>query len=660
MNRSYYSAPTQDFIRSSPDDVFGQLSRNYEFALEEPQKRAWSFEIEHLMVVLRGLPPGYLFLEFEIPRIGRRADVVLLVNGVVFVIEYKYGAAHYDESSIDQVVDYALDLKNFHAGSHEAPIVPVLVASEAREAAERPWACEFGRDRITDVLTANRDSLMDLLALGVARIQASPLDPIAWANSVYQPTPTIIEAAQALYRDHKVFSIARSDAGAINLTRTASCVGEIIDDAKRNRKKAICMITGVPGAGKTLAGPNIATQRTRTDQESHAVFLSGNDPLVKVLREALANDAVERSQGSAGRAVVRKAEARRKAYSFIQNIRHFRDDSWKTEVPPVEKVVVFDEAQRAWHQGQLSSFMRRKRGVLSFAMSEPEFLLSVMDRHVDWCCVVCLIGGGQEINTGEAGMVEWLGALERRFQHWGVYCSTQIQSPEYDWSSDLPLRLNRIGAHVRPDLHLAVSLRSFRAEHVSQFIGAVINGEAAKARDLYAMIPLYPIVLARNFQKAKKWLRAQARGSERFGLLASSNAIRLRPEGVFVRQEIDPAQWFLKGKDDVRSSYYLEDVATEFHVQGLELDWALVCWDLNFRRTESGWTAFNFSGTRWQAVGDQNRRRYIANSYRVLLTRARQGFVIFIPEGDSEDPTREPASYTRIYDFLRECGIEAI
>ena len=591
MNRSYYSASTADFVRSSPASVFGALSARYDFPLEPPQKRAWSFQIEHLANTLRDLPPGHLFLEFEIPRIGRRADAILIIEGVVFVLEYKFGASDYDRVSIDQVTDYALDLKNFHSGSHQVPIVPVLVASEAPD---RQWGGQFATDQISDVVLANRFSLRDLLAKALAETQAPPLNPVAWANSPYQPTPTIVEAAQALYRGHRVSSIARSDAGAINLTRTASCVTQIIDDAKRNGKKALCLITGVPGAGKTLAGLNIATERMRADEASHAVFLSGNDPLVKVLREALAIDAMEQSQASIGRSSLRMEDVRRKARTFIQNIRHFRDDNYTADAPPIEKVVVFDEAQRAWHQQQLASFMLRKRGVSAFDSSEPEFLLSVMDRHTDWCCVICLVGGGQEINTGEAGMVEWLNALERRFPHWSIHCSSQIQNAEYDWTNDLSTRLKRLGATIQPELHLAVSLRSFRAEHVSAFVGAVIDGEVEKAKSLYAEIPRYPIVVTRKLPRAKEWIRSHARGSERFGLLASSNAIRLKPEGVFVKQEIDPAQWFLKGKDDIRSSYYLEDVATEFHVQGLELDWALVCWDLNFRRTTGRLDVFQF------------------------------------------------------------------
>jgi hypothetical protein len=633
------------------------LSSNYDFPLEPPQKRAWIFQIEHLADVLRELPSCHVFLEFEIPRIGRRADVVLLIGGMVFVIEYKFGADRYDSQAVDQVTDYALDLKNFHSGSHQAPIVPVLVASNAPD---RDWSGLTSQDQIRQVILANRCSLSALLIQAFAENRATSIDPIAWANSAYRPTPTIVEAAQALYRGHRVASITRSDAGAINLGKTASCVSNIIDQAKKKQTKAICLITGVPGAGKTLAGLNIATERMRADESSHAVFLSGNDPLVKVLREALAIDAMEQESTFEDRSRLRKSDARRKAHAFIQNIRHFRDDNWKADVAPVEKVVVFDEAQRAWNRDQLSTFMLRKRKIPSFDQSEPEFLLSVMDRHTDWCCVICLVGGGQEINTGEAGMGEWLEALERRFPHWSVHCSLQIQNPEYDWTRDLPTRLSRLRASIEPDLHLAVSLRSFRAEHVSAFVGAVIDGDAPGAKSLYAEIPQYPIVLTRNFEKAKEWLRGKARGSERFGLLASSNAIRLKPEGIFAKQDIDPAQWFLKGKDDIRASYFLEDVATEFHVQGLELDWTLVCWDLNFRREGARWGCSNFTGTSWKSVNDPNRRRYIANSYRVLLTRARQGVVILVPEGDVQDATREPAKYTAIFEFLRECGIREL
>ena len=392
-----------------------------------------------------------------------------------------------------------------------------------------------------------------------------------WATSGYKPTPTIIEAAQALYRGHRVDEITRSDAGAINLSQTADCIAQIIDEATAKKHKAICFVTGVPGAGKTLAGLNLVTQRTNVHEEEHAVFLSGNGPLVEVLREALARDEYDRSRNRGRK--IRKADAERKVKSFIQNIMHFRDANLGISDPPIERVAVFDEAQRAWDSAHLAKFMAQKRGKVDFDQSEPEFLMGIMDRHTDWCTVVCLVGGGQEINSGEAGLTEWFAALDRHFRHWKVYVSQQLGHRDYNWNRDLTAMLNGLDIEVHGPLHLSVSIRSFRAEKLSEFVGALVAGEAEIARALYEEIrPTYPIVLTRSLSTARRWLKARARGTERIGLVASSGATRLKPEGLNVRDKIDPTFWFLNGKDDVRSSYYLEDPATEFDIQGLELD----------------------------------------------------------------------------------------
>ena len=323
-------------------------------------------------------------------------------------------------------------------------------------------------------------------------------------------------------------------------------------------------------------------------------------------------------------------------------------------------MVIFDEAQRAWNKEQTSSFMKRKRGQDNFSMSEPDFLLSVMNRHKDWCVVVCLIGGGQEINTGEAGITEWITALKKNYQDWEIHFSDEIFKSDYalsrEWLEDQgPLKL-----HIEPDLNLSVSLRSFRAEKLSAFISAVISGDAIRAREIKGHLTNYPIYLTRDLEKAKDQLRQWARGSERIGLVASSNAIRLKPSGIFVKGEIDPTLWFLKGKSDIRSSHYLEDVATEFDVQGLEIDWVGVCWDANFRVEDGKWITYNFSGSKWQSVHDLEKQKYIANSYRVLLTRGRQGIVIFVPDGNDADPTRKKTFYDQTYDFLKICGIGEI
>jgi hypothetical protein len=378
--------------------------------------------------------------------------------------------------------------------------------------------------------------------------------------------------------------------------------------------------------------------------------------LVEVLREALARDEVQRLKASGQK--VKAEECRRKVKSFIQNIHHFRDANLIASAAPFEKIAVFDEAQRAWDAKHLSSFMQRKKGLADFGESEPGFLIDVFDRHQDWCVIVCLVGGGQEINAGEAGLPEWFSALAAKHRDWKVHVSDRLESDEYRWGRNLGAILQGVDYTVEPDLHLAVSIRSFRAEKLSAFVNAVVSGEVDAARDLHGTIKgAYPIHLTRDLATAKAWLRQRARGSERYGLVAYSGASRLKPDGVNVHEKIDAPTWFLNGKADVRSSYYLEDPATEFDIQGLELDWVGLCWEANFRRHGNKWAHHSFRGTEWQNVHDNVRQAYLANAYRVLLTRARQGLVIYVPKGDAADPTRPPEVYDSIADYLSSCGV---
>jgi hypothetical protein len=358
--------------------------------------------------------------------------------------------------------------------------------------------------------------------------------------------------------------------------------------------------------------------------------------------EALAVDAVDKAREVCG--TTSKTQEDRRAAAFIQNIHHFRDDALASSTAPIEKVAVFDEAQRAWDVEQTSKFMQQKKGQIGFSMSEPEFLLSVMDRHDDWCAIICLVGGGQEINTGEAGIEEWLLALQRSFSHWRVHVPQTL-------AHNCAIK----DQVLAPDLHLAASIRSFRAERLSDFVGHVIDGDAAGAARIKHQLTNYPLLITRDLEKARHWLRSKCRGNERAGLLASSNAARLKPYGIFVKAKIEPKKWFLAPTDDVRSCDALEDAATEFDIQGLELDWTCVCWDANLRRNSS-WDAWRFKGSRWESINDPVRRAYLANSNRVLLTRARQGFVVFVPFGSHDDVTRPPAQYDEIYNFLRACG----
>ena len=660
MNRAYFDASAPAFAAADPQAIFGALCAALPFDVEQAQRGAWQVQIAHLQAMAAALPDAHLFLEFSIPRMGRRADVVIIIGGLVFVIEYKVGERDFPRHAIEQVHGYALDLKNFHVTSHDLAIVPLLIATEAT-----PQQLDFGfwaPDKVHDPLRLSVGDLLPTIRRFLAAGDAPALDALQWANGGYRPTPTIIEAAEALYRGHDVAEISRSGAGDENLPRTAAAIDAVVDRMKVTGGKAICFVTGVPGAGKTLAGLNIACRRLAKDIGEDAAFLSGNGPLVLVLAEALRRDAMaRRGRPMAGNADLRHRTARAPD-KFIQNVHHFRDHYVGTQDVPSEHVVVFDEAQRAWDRAMTSSFMA-KRGHAGFDQSEPAFLLSVMDRHRDWCVVVVLIGEGQEINRGEAGVAEWVRALQGDLRHWEVHMPPHLLNDGSALDAGLRWHLAQRVTAPDPALHLAVSVRSFRAEKVSAFVAALLENDPGVAQGLLPDAANFPVVRTRSIAAARQWLRKMRRAGERAGLLASSKALRLKPEGLFVKSEIDVRHWFLNAGDDVRSSNALEDAATEFAVQGLELDWACVAWDLNLRRT-NGWQARNFRGSRWEMITATDtglgRADHVRNAYRVLLTRARQGMVIFVPPGDAEDATRPIADYDAIDAWLAACGVPAL
>lgn len=663
MRRAYFDADAQNLVRADSDAILGVLAGRLPFPLEPAQRSAWQAEIVHLKAIAAALPSAHIFIEFAIPRMGRRADAVVVAGGIVFVLEYKVGETARQTHAIEQVHGYALDLKYFHATSHGRPVVPLLIATNAP--AQQIGFCLPAPDGVYAPMFLSADDVVPAMRQMLAVSDFEPFDARAWAAGDYRPTPTIIEAAQALFRGHDVADISRSEAGAENLTRTAEAIDRVIENARATGGKALCFVTGVPGAGKTLAGLNIACSRMEKDLSEDATFLSGNGPLVDVLREALKRDLKRRRLApDPGDPEARHVQAR-SPDKFIQNVHHFRDEYLPLERVPSEHVVVFDEAQRAWNLQQTARFMQTKRGQPDFAMSEPQFLLSVMDRHPDWCVVICLVGEGQEINRGEAGIAEWVSAIGgSALQNWSLHSSPHLIAADAGLDKALRWLLDRRLGDIDPALHLAVSVRSFRAETVSAFVAALLDNDSGVARDRKPGQAHFPIVRTRSLAAARQWLRAQRRAGERAGLLASSNALRLKPEGIFVKSDVDVCNWFLNGGDDIRASNMLEDVATEFDVQGLELDWTCVCWDLNYWRSSTGWDAREFRGTKWQAIhgkGDGlGRADYVENAYRVLLTRARQGMVIFVPHGYAADPTRPPADYNAIDDWLASCGIPAL
>lgn len=654
MNRAYYKNSISEFLKEDSSFILGKLSLNHtNRSLEDLQKNAWVKQIEILKRELIGFK-GSIYFEFQIPRMGKRVDNIVIIKDCVFVIEFKVGDDSFGKHAELQVIDYCLDLKNFHEGSHFAKLIPVLVATNANNLA-------FNFNEVLNyshVVKCNQIGIKKVIN-EITQYSNEVLNVSQWENSIYKPTPTIVEAAQALYKGHNVDEISRHDSGKINLSKTSNYISKVIESSKLNNKKSICFITGVPGAGKTLAGLSIANDRMQINEDEHAVFLSGNGPLVDVLREALARDFVLTSKDKGDR--VTKEEAKRRTSAFIQNIHHFRDEYLKHSVEPTEKVVVFDEAQRAWNKEQVRSFMKRKRGIENFKMSEPEFLIDVMNRHKDWCTIVCLIGGGQEINTGEAGLEEWVNAFENNYDDWEIhYSNSIINSANYikdekqrDW-----LFKNGIS---ETDLHLSVSVRSFRSEKVSAFVHELLDLNAVEAKKLYSEIKdSFSVYLTRDIEVAKCWLRTESKGTERFGLVASSGARRLKAYGVNVKNEISAPNWFLNPSEDIRSSYFLEDVATEFDIQGLEIDRICLVWGANFYLKNNDWNYQSFKGTKWQNINKQVDKEYLKNTYRVLLTRARQGMVICLPKGCDTDHTRPHEFYNETYNYLKEVGIDEL
>lgn len=657
MSRAYYDATISDFVRSDPDAIIGKLTQGSEFPVEPTQRDAWFGQIEILKPILSKYE-GAVYFEYSIPRMGERIDVVLLIGPAIFVLEFKVGEKEFTAYAVDQVCDYALDLKNFHETSHKRYIAPILIATKAK-AVDWVVGATPQNDKLLFPIRSTPDSLTSAIDAVLAFADGERIEAKEWESGRYCPTPTIIEAAMALYRNHDIAEISRSDAGAKNLHQTTDAISKIIWDAKERNRKSICFVTGVPGAGKTLIGLNIATKHLDADGDMYSVFLSGNGPLVSILQEALSRDKIRRDKSAKKR--TSKKEALSVVKAFIQNVHHYRDEYLKDSKPPVDHVALFDEAQRAWDLEQTKNFMRRKKGLANFNQSEPEFLISCINRHTDWGVIVCLVGGGQEINTGEAGIGEWIEALNRSFPEWHIHISDRLTDSEYGAGTFLGKIKDRPNVSYSEDLHLAVSMRSFRAENVSLLVKQMLDLDIEAARQTFGQLSRnYPIVITRSLSAAKTWLKNNARGSERYGIVVSSSAERLRPHAIHVKAPIDPVHWFLADKEDVRSSYYLEDVATEFSIQGLELDWACVTWDADFRYVQNNWDHFSFCGAKWNRVRKDERKRYLKNAYRVLLTRARQGMVIVVPPGESEDPTRAPEFYNSTFEYLKSVGLQVL
>ena len=704
-NRCLYSATFKEFLQQDCLAVLGSLHNNYHGETLTTTNDAWTGEIELLQNVLFPWKEedAQIIFEYDIPRLGKRIDVVLLLRGIIFCLEFKVGKKDALQADVEQVMDYALDLKNFHRFSHDKVIVPILIPTN-RNSSTTDLQPSVYDDQIYNPLISGAEHLQDLIAKIL--IHAKPVNDGTidnWIISPYTPTPTIIEAARALYENHSVEDITRHEADKVSTDRTINYVLQIIDQSKAQNKKSICFVTGVPGAGKTLVGLDVAIKQTykngELDKENGAVYLSGNGPLVAVLTEALARDNQKKCIAKGERKNL--SDSRREVSEFIQIIHRYRDnmlakiknpvENGVVEIDPeraihlehtgygeVEHVAIFDEAQRSWTHKRIADYLKRggtygnKLKVPNFPMSEAEFLIWSLDQREDWAVIVCLVGGGQEINTGEAGITEWINALNTMFKHWHVYISNKLTDVEYAEGLVNELLQGNSNVTYSEKLHLAVSLRSFRAETLSTFVQSLLAFRS-DAADLYRDVSSrnYPIVLTRNMDTARAWLRKQARGTQQTGILVTKVAARFKPLAVHIlaQDEENAVHWFLEDKTDIRSSNYLEDAATEIQVQGLELDYACVLWDADMRYEAGAWTFYKFnSKNKWNPENNKENQKYMLNAYRVLLTRARQGIIICIPKGNShftnegfpEDPTRLAEFYDGTYEYLKSLGIDEI
>jgi DUF2075 family protein len=666
---AYFSSSLEEFIASSPDRVVSMLHAKYAsdgFSTQyTTQTDSWiesvkllQFDFASLLKIRREASAWKVLLEFPLYRLRRRIDLVILTPANVVVVELKVGETKFTFTDRRQVEEYALDLRDFHEPSAHANIIPVLWCTGANSS-RLPSSIQF--DGVCEVVDIGSTGLGRFLCDELHHGQTSKFKIDSWEAGSYKPVPSVISAATTLFSGHGVREIAQAD--ACNLNESSKKIIEIIRSAKKSERHALVFLAGVPGSGKTLAGLQVVHEAIESGAEDRGdiVYLSGNTPLVVVLREALARDEAARRK-TAGQ-LSQLATARDSARTRIQHIIDFLREYLTNDngSAPHEHVIVFDEAQRAWDE----DYGRKKFGRPS---SEPKLLLDIMARHRNWSVIVALIGGGQEINSGENGIAEWGKALRsldlEAMKTWDVYGPPGL---EIGTEATAKLGTGDISGVARTytdeDLELRVPLRSFRSPSVSKWVSLVLDGNSTDAKRLAEMLGNYPLVLCRSLDESRNWLKHQTRGERRFGLVASSGARRLRAEGLGVTLNATDgssiAQWYLNEHGDVRSSFALEVTANEYTTQGLELDFVGLCWGGDLVRKNNTWLHRQFRGNCWNKVNIDN-RRFITNSYRVLMTRGREGLMIWVPRGSKEDATRDPKALDETAEFLISCGAKPI
>ena len=502
---------------------------------------------------------------------------------------------------------------------------------------------------ISGVVLTPWESLATVLG-AVGNASETQTDPQSWDKSPYYPVPSIIEAAIALKSGLSIREIAHSEASEHEISEVRQKIQSFVDQARSQGQHIICFLTGVPGSGKTLVGLSLAHSHENQINAIH--FMSGNGPLVKVLQHLFTQEG--RRDGAS------TVMARTKARTLIENVhvfaRNYMEDDSRA---PSNHAIIFDEAQRAWNRAQNKKKFNRD-------YSEPQMLLGIMERHSDWSAVIALVGGGQEINDGEAGLEEWGRALAESEKNWVIYASPEVLEggPSTAGHRLFEDKFKQLNVQTDATLHLRTSNRSIRAEKLATWVNLVLDGDSQSAAEL-GITDKFPIFLARDLEETREKLKQQGIGPTRYGLVGSSGAARLRAEGLEPNSSFHAdypwEHWYLAEKSDLRSSYQCEVFATEFEIQGLELDWIGLCWGGDFIWGErDGWSLRTLRPgptNRWNSIKNPDRRTFRKNAYRVLMTRARQGMIIFVPKGDPSDSTNSPDEFDSTAEFLRKCGV---
>lgn len=740
-----------DFLTKSENDIVGELN--------DPslQIQAWRNQIKSLQKSLSN-KEGQILFEYGITGLSKVCDVILLLSGKIFVLEYKNGSNEYYLADRNQTLCYALRLKYFHSNSNDKDIIPILIATEAENIQDPHKKTDDGVYHLVLCNDAQLNSILDSYCNGTEMQYQSWYHE--WENGIFKATPGIIKAAKDIWNKQHVDGLVDDN---FNIKSTQirleaeKNIFNIIKSTKENKRKALIFVTGVPGAGKTLVGLKVSVGA----QEYGASLLSGNGPLVEVLSTALKNnlDLQQENLKKEDREALKSHKGNTKSLdnlketiavdSIIRGVYGYKSEiierlnynvspdlrnkpgfkfSMKERMQPCSQhVIIYDEAQRAWSLTKMRQPGRAKKNWQdsNWAFSEPALLLWDMDQ-LDWGVFICLVGGGQEINEGESGINEWLRTLVEDsdkvdFNNWDVFMAPNLNSSEYQLIDGNNLSIsdyiNKIAIskptllHYDTTLHLTECQRSPLATGLSNFINKLVDGEATA--DDYAKISHgYTISLTRNVETAKKFLRERQKQLKplvtddyvdnstsviaddpqnhilRTGILMSSNGLRLRPLGFEIKKVADylkkTPSWFLDTKEDnVDSSDFLEVALSEFFVQGLEIDLSCVIWDGDFRFDPDTrkWRFFKFNKKSWsekkevpetgRTIDSINNKKesnvktritqaYMRNAYRVLLTRARLGMVICVPEGSNEDTTRAPEFYDTTYQYLKSLGLKVL